>query len=75
MEKKKFFSDSKSSSTTASTSPPPKSSEPPKIEGWVEFEVRKIAKETAKTLNNKKIHENKGGKFYDYTWNMIYLPK
>ncbi|XP_065206850.1 uncharacterized protein LOC135836141 [Planococcus citri] len=44
-------------------------------EGWVEFEKKRVAKEVARGLNNKKIESRKKSRLYDYIWNIKYLSK
>ncbi|KDQ71485.1 activator of basal transcription 1-like isoform X2 [Zootermopsis nevadensis] len=44
-------------------------------EGWVEFQSKRIAKQVALQLNNTRIGERKKSKFYDYLWNIKYLPR
>ena len=43
------------------------------VEGWVEFENKKIARRVADTLNNTKLGGKKRGFYYDDMWNMRYL--
>jgi len=44
-------------------------------EGWVEFLSKRVAKEVAASLNNNKIGGRKKSRFYDYIWNIKYLPR
>lgn len=44
-------------------------------EGWVEFEKKRVAKEVARGLNNKKIESRKKSRLYDHLWNIKYLSK
>lgn len=44
-------------------------------EGWVEFLSKRVAKEVAANLNNKTIGGKKKSRYYDYIWNMKYLPR
>jgi ESF2/ABP1 family protein len=44
-------------------------------EGWVEFQSKRIAKQVALQLNTTRIGERKKSKFYDYLWNIKYLPR
>ena len=44
-------------------------------EGWVEFLKKRVAKEVALNLNNTQIGGKKSGKYYDYLWNIKYLPR
>lgn len=44
-------------------------------EGWIEFKKKKRAKWVAEKLNNAKMSTRKKSKFYDYTWNLKYLPR
>ncbi|XP_054267854.1 uncharacterized protein LOC128989817 [Macrosteles quadrilineatus] len=44
-------------------------------EGWVEFLSKRVAKEVAENLNNTTIGGRKKSRFYDYIWNLKYLPR
>lgn len=44
-------------------------------EGWVEFKSKRVAKKVAAMLNNQHIDMRKKSKFYDYIWNIKYLPR
>lgn len=44
-------------------------------EGWVEFEKKRVAKEVARGLNNKKIECRKRSELYDFIWNVKYLSR
>lgn len=44
-------------------------------EGWIEFKKKRIAKQVAALLNNKQIGGRKRSKFYDFIWNIKYLPR
>ncbi|KAF0992655.1 hypothetical protein HZS_4634 [Henneguya salminicola] len=44
-------------------------------EGWVEFLDKKVAKSLALKLNNTNMGIKKRHKYYDYIWNIRYLPK
>lgn len=56
---------------------PKKKKKPSKhfTEGWVEFKKKKVAKQVAAHLNNKQIGGRKRSKFYDFIWNIKYLPR
>lgn len=43
------------------------------IEGWIEFEDKKIAKRVARLLNNTTIGGKKSDHFHDDMWNLKYL--
>src|SRR5579859_62188 len=45
------------------------------IEGWVEFQDKKVAKKVAELLNARQIGGKKGGFWYDDIWCIKYLPK
>lgn len=45
------------------------------IEGWVEFEKKKVAKQVAAMLNGQQIGGRRRTKFYDSLWSMKYLKK
>jgi ESF2/ABP1 family protein len=44
-------------------------------EGWIEFEDKKVARNTALALNNNIIGGKKRGYYHDDIWNIKYLPK
>lgn len=44
-------------------------------EGWVEFEKKRVAKEVARGLNNRKIQSKKRSELYDFIWNIKYLSR
>ncbi|XP_026275641.1 activator of basal transcription 1 [Frankliniella occidentalis] len=44
-------------------------------EGWIEFKKKRIAKQVAALLNNKQIGGRKRSKYYDFIWNIKYLPR
>ncbi|KAG8323525.1 Activator of basal transcription 1 [Homalodisca vitripennis] len=44
-------------------------------EGWVEFLSKRVAKEVAANLNNTMIGGRKKSRYYDYIWNLKYLPR
>lgn len=44
------------------------------IEGWVEFERKKVAKFVAQHINNTPISTKKGSRFCDMLWSLKYLP-
>jgi ESF2/ABP1 family protein len=43
------------------------------IEGWIEFESKKVAKRVGETLNMSRITNHKGSVHYDDVWNIKYL--
>ena len=43
------------------------------VEGWIEFEDKKIAKSVAESLNNNKIGGKKRSFYHDDIWNLKYL--
>jgi ESF2/ABP1 family protein len=43
------------------------------LEGWIEFESKKIAKRVGETLNMSRITNHKGSVNYDDVWNIKYL--
>lgn len=43
--------------------------------GWIEFTNKRVAKLVSQTLNNQRIGNKKGSKFYDDYYNIKYLPK
>lgn len=43
------------------------------IEGWIEFESKKVAKRVGETLNMSRITNHKGSVNYDDVWNIKYL--
>eukprot|EP00939_MAST-03C_sp_MAST-3C-sp1_P002293 g2293.t1 len=45
------------------------------VEGWVEFDDKKIAKKVALALNNTKVGGKKHSFYYDDIWNIKYLSK
>jgi len=45
------------------------------IEGWIEFEDKKVAKRVAESLNAERIGSKKGDFLYDDLWCLKYLPK
>ncbi|KAI8899340.1 hypothetical protein BC833DRAFT_524853 [Globomyces pollinis-pini] len=45
------------------------------VEGWIEFEDKKIARQVATLLNNTNIGGKKRDYYYDDIWNIKYLPK
>jgi len=45
------------------------------IEGWIEFQDRKVAKQVAKELNNTPISNSKHDAHYGDIWNLKYLRK
>lgn len=45
------------------------------VEGWVEFEDKRIAKRVALALNNKQIGGRKRSAYYYDLWSLKYLPK
>lgn len=45
------------------------------IEGWIEFQDRKLAKQVAKELNNTPISNSKHDAHYGDIWNLKYLRK
>ncbi|KAJ3116032.1 RNA-binding ATPase activator esf2 [Phlyctochytrium bullatum] len=44
-------------------------------EGWVEFEDKKVARNTASFLNGRNIGGKKGSRYYDDLWSIKYLPR
>lgn len=44
-------------------------------EGWIEFLSKRIAKDVAAKLNNTMIGGRKKSRYYDYIWNLKYLPR
>ncbi|KAK3925629.1 Pre-rRNA-processing protein esf2 [Frankliniella fusca] len=44
-------------------------------EGWIEFKKKRVAKQVAALLNNKQIGGRKRSKYYDFIWNIKYLPR
>ena len=48
---------------------------PKYVEGWVEFDSKKIAKRVAATLNNTRVGSKKHTFYYDDLWNIKYLSK
>ena len=54
-----------------------KSKKPPLhfSEGWIEFKSKKVAKMVCHSLNNTQVGGKKSSKFYDYMWNIKYLPR
>jgi len=45
------------------------------VEGWVEFEDKKLARQVAESLNGTQISRQKGDFYHDDLWTMLYLPK
>lgn len=45
------------------------------IDGWMEFQDRRVATLIATSFNGKKVGGKKGSFNYDDTWNIKYLPK
>jgi ESF2/ABP1 family protein len=45
------------------------------VEAWVEFEDKKVARETAAFLNLRPVDPKKGSRYHDDLWNMKYLPR
>lgn len=45
------------------------------VEGWVEFEDKKLARQLAAALNGTQVGGKKGNFWYDDLWNMLYLPR
>ena len=43
------------------------------VEGWIEFEDKKLAKRVAESLNNTKIGGKKRSYYHDDIWNLKYL--
>ena len=43
-------------------------------EGWIEILSKKTAKEIAQYMNNQPIGGSKKSKWFDYIWNIKYLP-
>ena len=43
-------------------------------EGWIEIMSKKTAKEIAQYMNNQPIGGSKKSKWFDYIWNIKYLP-
>ena len=45
------------------------------VEGWIEFDSKKVAKRVARTLNNTRVGSKKHTFYYDDLWNIKYLSK
>eukprot|EP00036_Acanthoecidae_sp_10tr_P017898 CAMPEP_0206305272 /NCGR_PEP_ID=MMETSP0106_2-20121207/10178_1 /ASSEMBLY_ACC=CAM_ASM_000206 /TAXON_ID=81532 /ORGANISM="Acanthoeca-like sp., Strain 10tr" /LENGTH=322 /DNA_ID=CAMNT_0053736115 /DNA_START=59 /DNA_END=1027 /DNA_ORIENTATION=- len=45
------------------------------VEGWVEFEDKRVARRVAQDLNGTNVGGKKGNFHYDDHWSMLYLPK
>eukprot|EP00037_Helgoeca_nana_P011865 m.106774 g.106774 ORF g.106774 m.106774 type:complete len:308 (-) comp21111_c0_seq1:1153-2076(-) len=45
------------------------------VEGWVEFEDKRVARSVAGALNGNNVGGRKGSFHYDDLWTMLYLPK
>ncbi|KAJ3108145.1 RNA-binding ATPase activator esf2 [Phlyctochytrium planicorne] len=45
------------------------------VEGWVEFEDKKLARRAAEFLNARNIGGKKGSRYYDDLWSIKYLPR
>lgn len=43
------------------------------VEGWVEFEDKKLARQVAESLNGTQISRQKGDFYHDDLWTMLYL--
>uniref|UniRef100_A0A1B6LK07 Activator of basal transcription 1 n=1 Tax=Graphocephala atropunctata TaxID=36148 RepID=A0A1B6LK07_9HEMI len=44
-------------------------------EGWIEYLSKRVAKDVAANLNNTMIGGRKKSRYYDYIWNLKYLPR
>ncbi|KAI8852604.1 hypothetical protein BC829DRAFT_368163 [Chytridium lagenaria] len=45
------------------------------VEGWVEFEDKKLGRRAAEFLNGRNVGGKKTGRFYDDLWSIRYLPR
>jgi ESF2/ABP1 family protein len=45
------------------------------VEGWVEFEDKRVARRVAEQLNGTQVGGKKGSFHYEDIWTMLYLPK